>query len=589
MRLREGVSDRRDPSEGRRSREGGRRGQAQPAQIATHRDHEAERRPSRWRAATLAGYERQQQQICRWQPRPWPMRCSSIFLLALGHAGALTVQQKYVGWIGPYHPSSGTTHAAPGVKNGTAVWEAFQFGTVCMENAVSDGGYALEEDIALHCDTWDVNSVYGMLLPPSEGGTFSSPNDTELYRPLSPAGLVQGAARWSRLAARCPQIAGVQIDDFLQNYVGTHPYTPPSPANYTHCAKCTAASPYPYGDGAVGTFCCSEKSDGAHCNKGECCISPGISEGCQGVKRCTDASGKVANPENRSVCGIKPPHAMLTLQNMKDIKAALLGHAVDPLTGAVDYSSPAKTPHLKLFICWYTMETAKYGWVKDDGLLQVIDGVNLWIWDQTTPTPGYTAEVAKVRAVIGPDTEMMAAAYLLNSGPCKDWCNIDGFDSILKESIELYDEGQLVGMYLFAGGMLAAGFCDGSACMNQTEWDKWALPAKLQAEYYPYLGEGEVVVSDASTGKPIAGAAVHVTYGGGAFVSRKLTSSSGLMKFGGWAGKSKLTPHSFVVSADGYTSANGTLQIKPQAAAQAKVALSRAAVRGATAAVVGNR
>ena len=30
--------------------------------------------------------------------------------------------------------------------------------------------------------------------------------------------------------------------------------------------------------------------------------------------------------------------------------------------------------------------------------------------------------------------------------------------------------------------------------MNKSEWDKWALPATLQNEYYPYLGEAEVAV-----------------------------------------------------------------------------------------------
>ena len=83
------------------------------------------------------------------------------------------------------------------------------------------------------------------------------------------------------------------------------------------------------------------------------------------------------------------------------------------------------------------METEKYQWVKTDGLLDVVNGVNLWIWDQTTPTPGYTAEVAKVRDIIGPEVEMMAAAYLKNSGPCADWCDVDGFDTILDEAITL--------------------------------------------------------------------------------------------------------------------------------------------------------
>jgi hypothetical protein len=59
-----------------------------------------------------------------------------------------------------------------------------------------------------------------MLIPPTEGGTINNPNDTALWAPLAPWGLIQGAARWSKLAERCPQIAGAQIDDFLGNYRG---------------------------------------------------------------------------------------------------------------------------------------------------------------------------------------------------------------------------------------------------------------------------------------------------------------------------------------------------------------------------------
>jgi hypothetical protein len=62
---------------------------------------------------------------------------------------------------------------------------------------------------------------------------------------------------------------------------------------------------------------------------------------------------------------------MLTLDNMRDIKAALQGKAVDQ-TGTVDHASVATTPYLRLFICWYTHETSKYAWVKNDGLLDVV-------------------------------------------------------------------------------------------------------------------------------------------------------------------------------------------------------------------------
>ena len=67
-------------------------------------------------------------------------RAALVLFLAQGGHGSHPSVKRTVGWLGPYHPSSGQTWSAPGVKNGTTVWEAFDFGTVCMENAVSDGG-----------------------------------------------------------------------------------------------------------------------------------------------------------------------------------------------------------------------------------------------------------------------------------------------------------------------------------------------------------------------------------------------------------------------------------------------------------------
>jgi hypothetical protein len=119
-----------------------------------------------------------------------------------------------------------------------------------------------------------------------------------------------------------------------------------------------------------------------------------------------------------------------------------------------------------------------------------------------------------------------------------------------------------------------------SSYMNQSEWDKWALPAKLQDEYYPYLGKAEVIVTDAATGKALENAAVRVAYGGGAFVTRKLTSAAGLVSFGGWAGKAKPTPHNIRVSLDGYKTTSETLQIKPQGIVTAPISLSKQDGRG---------
>ena len=96
--------------------------------------------------------------------------------------------------------------------------------------AATPAGLTLADDLALLCDEKDANSLYSMLVAASEGGVFSNVNDTDLYEPLppcgneqacprGPAGMLQGAARWSELArTRCPQIAGLIIDDFWSNY-----------------------------------------------------------------------------------------------------------------------------------------------------------------------------------------------------------------------------------------------------------------------------------------------------------------------------------------------------------------------------------
>ena len=52
------------------------------------------------------------------------------------------------------------------------------------------------------------------------------------------------------------------------------------------------------------------------------------------------------NPENHTACA--DATGGITLDDMRDIKAALLGKTVDGATGRVDHDSPATTPHLQL-------------------------------------------------------------------------------------------------------------------------------------------------------------------------------------------------------------------------------------------------
>ena len=123
------------------------------------------------------------------------------------------VTEPFMGWFGPYHPSSANV---PDGSN-RSVWETFHFGQAAVMNSAFDGGWPLENDLRFHCDEHDVNSIMGMLLPPTEGGVVNNPNDTSLLEPatLNP-GLVQGAARFSQLAAsHCSQLTGVVVDGTL--------------------------------------------------------------------------------------------------------------------------------------------------------------------------------------------------------------------------------------------------------------------------------------------------------------------------------------------------------------------------------------
>ena len=120
--------------------------------------------------------------------------------------------ETWMGWVGPYH----TTNLTVPDGSGRTVWDTFRFGQAALMNAASDGGWGLEDDVAFHCGGGghDVNGLMGIMVPPTEGGVVNNPNDTALLAPASSQpGLVQGAARFSRLAAtRCPQLTGVVID-----------------------------------------------------------------------------------------------------------------------------------------------------------------------------------------------------------------------------------------------------------------------------------------------------------------------------------------------------------------------------------------
>lgn len=316
----------------------------------------------------------------------------------------------------------------------------------------------LQQSAIFHCQNASVNSVSMLIAPPTEGGVVSNPADTDPWVPVpeGKTGMVQAAARFSQIArTTCPQATGIVVDDFLQQYIGRNP-PPPLPAhkeclNATWCAahaatcakaSCPATQPHKYGGLASGSYCCPQQPNGADCarpaceHEGDtncaCCLVPGSSEGCQGALKCSDAP-----PVQMIPCKTA---SKITLADMKEIKAALLGKTVR-LDGTVDHASPATTPHLQLGIVWYDFElTGKYEWVKKDGLLDLLDVVSPWVWHQnsaTTSRATYTQLISTLRSYIAPTIPIVPGIYVKNSA--EGWVPPASLSSLIELTTEMYD------------------------------------------------------------------------------------------------------------------------------------------------------
>jgi hypothetical protein len=126
---------------------------------------------------------------------------------------------KIQGFLGAYHPFKGTVYGSDGWTEGELIQHAFSFGENAIISQASYNGYTFEENVNYSCREWDVNKVYGILRPPSEQGAVNQPGDADLFKPYATLpGMIQGAHRFSELAKRCPQISGVIMDDFYNDY-----------------------------------------------------------------------------------------------------------------------------------------------------------------------------------------------------------------------------------------------------------------------------------------------------------------------------------------------------------------------------------
>jgi len=345
---------------------------------------------------------------------------------------------KFKGFLGTYHPFRGTAYGGPGWKDGELMQHAFSFGENAIISQASYNGYTFEENIDNSCRNWDVNKVYGILRPPTEQGAVNQPGDTDLFKPYAAhPGMIQGAHRFSELAKRCPQISGVVIDDFYNDY--------PS---------------------------------------------------------------------------------KLSGENLRNIKDALLGKHVDE-KGNVDHSSPAATPHLKLYAVLYNHQLDRV----DETVLDLIDGVSFWIWKQNEHYRQFDSYIETVRKTY-PGKEIIAGVYVFN-GMVMTAASVQ---HIIEHAIDLYAQGSVNSLLVFSAVWMSR------ERISRERWDELALPQLLGRVYYPFLGEGTGRVVDAKTKEPIRNAIVSVTRlvdGKLLPTTRKLTDERGEYHFGGWAGNGK--------------------------------------------------
>ncbi|HTG91878.1 MAG TPA: carboxypeptidase-like regulatory domain-containing protein [Pyrinomonadaceae bacterium] len=151
------------------------------------------------------------------------LKAISALLICLSFQAVVIAQttepKKFQGFLGTYHPFKGTAYGGNGWLEGELIQKAFNFGENAVISQAAYSGYDFTENIENNCKNWDINKLYGILRPPTEKGVINQPKDTELLKPFqTEPGMIQGARRFSQISRRCPQLVGVIIDDFYNDY-----------------------------------------------------------------------------------------------------------------------------------------------------------------------------------------------------------------------------------------------------------------------------------------------------------------------------------------------------------------------------------
>jgi hypothetical protein len=245
---------------------------------------------------------------------------------------------------------------------------------------------------------------------------------------------------------------------------------------------------------------------------------------------------------------------------MQELQAVLHGKVLRA-DGTVDHSSPALTPHLKIYVVTYEEDLHNFGQGQSQHPLiqeEVVDGISYWISGsaQLTASKNLTSMITQLKSNLPANFPVLTGGYLIHSRI--GWLPPASFYDTLSQSIDLYDTNQIEGFFVFSGSSLQA--------MNASEWQDFDLPNHLQRTYFPYLGTATVSVTGSckNAEDPVTQAVVTALYNGSTAVSRKVTSASnGVVSFGGWTGKSRRVPHTVTVSAPGCSTVTKEVQLQP--------------------------
>ncbi len=220
----------------------------------------------------------------------------------------------------------------------------------------------------------------------------------------------------------------------------------------------------------------------------------------------------------------------LTLEDLRDIKDALLGKRIDK-NGNVVHSSKATTPNLKLYIVVYSTQINTI----DPKVLSLINGVSFWIYNQSVLYQNFNNYIKLIKKDY-PGKEIIPGVYVYNSG--YKYASPESIRYITDQSINLYKKGEVNGLLVFSPVWFSKGI------ISRDEWEKLALPRFLDSVYYPYLGEAESKIVDQGTGKPIENVIVTISRNVNnekQIVAQKSTNDFGYFKFGALAGRKRST------------------------------------------------